>query len=228
MYDTYKPTGRTDDRPIVEFYADAKEDRHASLKAGYPQFRDVEMVKIRFPADRNRTLVRPALSEWKKVQGKVVTYADRFPEQYQAFKAGQAPVVHGMPLKELPFLTEANRRMLRALEVYTVEQLASLEGQPLKNLGMNGREMKEAAAAFLAKAKGSAVDVQMAAEIAALKRQIETMQAQPAQPAPTDAYAGLSDDDLKAKIKEKTGEAPRGNPRRETLVRMLEETHEAA
>jgi hypothetical protein len=38
-----------------------------------------------------------------------------------------------------------------------------------------------------------------------------------------DGYEGMSDDELKAAIAEKVGARPRGNPSRETLVRMLTE-----
>ena len=46
----------------------------------------------------------------------------------------------------LPFLTEASRAELRALNIYTVEALAAIDGQELKNLGHGGRDMKNKAA----------------------------------------------------------------------------------
>lgn len=241
LYETQVATGNKDDRSIVEFYTDAKEDKAASAKEGRPIYRDVEMVRIRFPADRQRTLVRPALAEWRKVNGQIVTYAQRFPEEYRRFKAGQAPVVHGMPLKEAPFLTEAQRRMLAALDVYTVEQLAGLEGQPVRNLGPNGREMVEKAKAFLETARGSADMTRLASENETLRRQLEALQqtvaglaaSQPAPAAkPGTPFEAMSIDELKAAIKAATGETPRGNPSRETLIRMATEVctevHEAA
>lgn len=241
LYDPHGTARAKDDRSIVEFFVDAKEDKAASAKEGRPIYRDVEMVRIRFPADRARTLVRPAHAEWTKINGQIVTYAQRFPEEYKRFKAGQAPVVHGMPLKEAPFLTEAQRRMLLALDVYTVEQLAGLEGQPLRNLGPNGRDMVEKAKAFLATARGSADMTRLASENEVLRRQVEALQQTVAelaasQPAPADKpgtpFDAMTDDQLKAAIKEATGQTPRGNPSRETLIRMATEVctevHEAA
>ena len=235
MYQPYAAP-KNDDRPIVEFYADAKEDLAASKKAGVPQFVDLEMIKIRFPADRNRTLVRPAHAEWKKERGNIVTYAMRFPEEYKRFKAGQAPVVRGMPLSEATFLTEAQRRMLRALEVYTVEQLSSLEGVPLKNLGQNGRQLQQAAAAFLDTARGTADTVRLASENEQLRHDMELLRQQVAQfgkqasPAPqaSSAFDAWEDELLKEFIAEKTGAKPRGNPSHATLVQMAEELSKEA
>ena len=36
-----------------------------------------------------------------------------------------------------------------------------------------------------------------------------------------DPYEGMSDDDLKAAIKDKSGQGVRGNPSRATLIRMM-------
>ena len=233
MYQPYAPQ-KKDDRPIVEFYADAKEDPAASKKEGRPQFMDVEMVKIRFPADRNRTLVRPAHAEWKKERGQIVTYAMRFPDEYKRFKAGQAPVVRGMPLAEATFLTEAQRRMLRALDVYTVEQLASLEGLPLKNIGQNGRQLQQAAAAFLEASRGGADVVRLASENEQLRHEMDLLRQQvanistPTHQKPPSAFADWEDELLKEFIAEKQGRKPHGNPSHATLVQMAEELSKEA
>ena len=59
---------------------------------------------------------------------KQITYAERFPHQYQQFKAQAAQTKSGTPLDYAPFLTEARRAELRAQNVYTVEQLAAIDG----------------------------------------------------------------------------------------------------
>lgn len=205
--------------PNVRFYMDEKEDKAETHKKGILSFRSVEMCEIRFPADRQRTLVRPAHAEWKKIGGKKVTYADRFKDAYARFTAGQAPVVNGMPLAELGWLNGATRKTLNALGVYTVEQLASLEGTALSNLGMGGRELKEKAKAFLDNARDASTSVRLAAEVESLRAELERMKATPAQT----GFAAMSDDELKELIAAKTGSRPRGNPSHETLVRMASE-----
>jgi hypothetical protein len=72
-----------------------------------------------------------------------ITYAERWPRQYQQFKAKTAQTKEGTPLDYLPFLTEGKRAELRALSIYTAEALAEQDGQPLKNLGMGGRDLKK-------------------------------------------------------------------------------------
>lgn len=217
-FDQYGQPKQDKNLPIVRFYNEAAHLEDVSKKEGRPVYRDMEMVSIAFPADRQRSLVRPALSVWKKVEGRPVTYAERFPEQYARFKANQPQIVEGTPLSEAPFLSEAQRATLRALNVHTIEQLASLSGQPLKNLGPTGLAQQQAAEAYLANAKGSANVTALADENARLKATLAQMSTAGADPRAK--YAETSDDKLKELIKEKTGEAPRGNPNRATLIRM--------
>lgn len=225
-YDAYGQPVEDKNLPVVTFYADAIHDEGASKREGRPIYRDQELVKIQFPADRQRSLIRPAHAEWKKIKNQKVTYAERFPEQYKRFKADEPQMVEGTPLKEAPFLTLAQRASLKALNVYTVEQLASLDGQPLKNIGGGGRAMQQAAVAYLDNAKGSADVTRLADENEKLRQTIEAMKAQPAV-IPASPFADMSDGDIKAFIKDKSGAAPRGNPSRETLVRMALEVQPA-
>lgn len=220
-FDQYGQPAQDKNLPNVTFYNEARHDPAASKREGRPIYHDVEMVNIAFPADRQRTLVRPAKSEWKKIKGEIVTYVDRFPEQYRRFKANEPQLIEGTPLSEAPFLTAAQRATLKALNVHTVEQLASLQGQALKNLGAGGLAQQQAAAAYLENAKGTANVTAQAEEIARLKTSIEALSAQGSDPRMK--FVDMGDDKLKDFIKEKSGAAPRGNPSRQTLVRMAVE-----
>lgn len=215
--------------PIVVFFSDTKEDKRASHEAGRPVFKDVEMVKITFPADRQRTLVRMAHSSAmvfdergrrsRRVNGKQVSYAELYRDQYRAFKANEAPSVKGTPLSEAPFLTEGKRRTLKALEIYTIEQLSAVNPG---SLGMGGVEMVEQAKAYLANAAGSADVTRMASEHAAMKAELEQLRAE--RLAAAQGQSELTDDQLKERIAELSGAGkPRGNPSRETLLSMLAE-----
>lgn len=226
QFDQYGQPREDKNIPIVIFSIDTQPDPVASEREGVPMFKEVEMVTIAFPADRQRTLVRPAKSVWKKVGGQPITYIDRFPDQYKRFKANQPQIVEGTPLSEAPFLTEATRATLRALSVYTVQQLASLQGQALKNIGPLGLQWQQQAVAYLETAKGAASTVAMAAELATLRQTVADLSASGADPRAK--YAETSDDKLKDLIKERTGDAPRGNPSRATLIRMAIETEAGA
>lgn len=220
-----------DDKLVALFKTISEKDEAESKKAGRPIFRDVEAVEIRSPGDRLRVGVYPAhsFSHWEvdreSGEQRQVTYAERFSAQYRAFKERRHQVQSGTPLEELPFLTQAKRSELKALSIYTAEQLAALDGQNLKTLGMGGRELKNQAQAYLDAASGSANAVRIAAENAALRERIAALEAEVSggdAPKPS-GFDAMSDDDLKAYIKNASGSAPRGNPSHATLVRMAEE-----
>lgn len=163
----------------VTFRNHTVQDEQASKQAGRPIFIDHEVCDITFPANPKTKATFPAhdpepnaTRESVKDGGPEVTYAELYNKQYLAFKEGTVQPTSGTPLTEAPFLTEAKRRELRALHVHTVEQLASLDGNPLKQLGMGGRELKNQAQAYLDKAAGSADVTNLAAQVAALTAQL--------------------------------------------------------
>ncbi len=227
----------------VEFFTDTNENPVKSQAAGRPIFDQKEMVRIRFVGDNKNVLVAPANqgSIQDKATGRRLTYIDRFPEHYAAFKRGQTDYIgDGTPLSELPFLTEAKRKELQALNIHTAESLAQLDGAPLQRLGMGGRELKNKAQAYMDRANGSAGVTKLASENAALKEQLENMQAQMnalaakvsaapvAAPVVEDDVSGSqfndwADDDMKAFIKDAKGQGVRGQPSHATLVRMCDE-----
>lgn len=203
-----------------------------SKEAGRPIYDDMEICEIRTAGDRNSVKVFPAheVSHREELEdggyGDEVTYAMRFADQYRRFKDGHTQSQTGTPLEECPFITQAKRFELKALNVHTAEALASLDGTPLKQLGIGGRELKNQAQAYLDNAKGSADVTRLAQENEALKRRIADMQRDAVKAAPADApesFEAMSDDELKSFIGEKTGSRPRGQPSHETLVRMAKE-----
>jgi len=167
--------------PVFKIHTVQNEAR--SRDKGRPQFDDLEIVEIRMAGNKQTVGVFPAHEVWKwedKPDGsrEPVTYAMRWPDIYQKFKANEAQVQSGTPLSEAPFLTQAKRYELKALNIHTVEALAALDGTPLKTLGIGGREMKTQAQAYLAKAEGSAVETRLAAENEDLRQQLADLQTQ--------------------------------------------------
>lgn len=203
------------------FRADAVEDPEASREAGRPIYKNVEMVELRIAGDRYYQPVFPAHSFWRRIDGEDKTYAERWPEQYARFKANQVQFAEGTPLEELTFLDAAARMTLKSAKVYTAEALASIEGVNIKTLGMDGRRWQAQAQAYLAKARGAANEVAMAAELVALRERLARLEANPVTPA---VPPEPSLDDLKDIIQARTGQRPRGNPNRETLERLVKDT----
>lgn len=228
------------DRVVAIFKNQPRLDKGETKKQGRPIYRDVEVCEIRFAANRNTVGVFPAhaFAGWRSTpEGgqEEYTYAMKFPEQYKRFKAGQTQVADGTPLEELPFLTQAKRMELKALNVHTAEALAAVDGQELKNLGMGGRALKDQAQAYLDNASGTAKVTALASENEDLRKMVEDLQREMKSmkpDAPSDRteseFEDWEDDLIKEYIEEKTGSKPRGNPKHSTLVDMAEEVKRAA
>ena len=217
---------------FARFFNHTVENVAKSKEAGRPIFDEYEAVEIRFAANKQTVHVAPAHEVFKKERNfasgevKEITYAMAYNEQYLKFKAGEAQDQSGTPLSELPFLTASKRLELKALSIHTAEALAQLDGTPLKQLGMGGRELKNQAQAYLEKAAGTADVASMAARIAQLEAQLAAKVETPAAEAFDVTASPFKDweaEDIKNWIKEATGEAPRGNISHATLVKRADE-----
>ena len=212
------------DLVIPRFYNHTIENKAKSKEAGRPIFDDMEVVEVRFAGDRNKVSVFPATSICGQNQDedgdyRPITYAERWPEQYKRFKAKQTQIMEGTPVDELPFLTQGKRAELKALSIYTAETLAALDGQPLKNLGQGGRDLKNQAQAYLDRAAGTADVTGMAAKIAELQQMVEDLRADK----PVSEFEAWTDTQIKDWIEEKINERPKGNPSHATLVKRADE-----
>lgn len=215
----------------------------ASERAGYAVMEPREVVEVRFAGQRNFAPVFPADATWRREGNQNITYAERWADQYRAFKQGDPQEATGTPLESLKphGITPELISICRALKIYSIEALYALEGPGLKSLGMNGNRLKDAARAYMA---DRMTGKQAQDEIEALKAQIAALQAAgatvavPAEQTPPDAidaaveaadseFAGQSDDDLKAEIARMTGAKPRGTPSRKTLETSVRELRQA-
>jgi hypothetical protein len=173
----------------------------------------------------------------------------RFPDHYRKFKETGGNEASGTPLQNLPGLTAVQLSTLKALSIFSIENLASLEGQNIKNLGPQGHSLKQAAQKYLAAAGGRIGMTEVLAQLAASNARIEELSRMVAagrpepiaaaiDPAETFGYDGLTDalevafapdpeadprtdDELKEAIAAKHGSRPRGQPNRSTLLNML-------
>lgn len=195
-----------------------------------PVYELKEMVEIRFAANAQ---YRPKfgvdeMATINEETGAVVTWAEMFKDQYQQFLAGSAQEAEGTPLEELLSYgaSQANLSQCRALNIYSIEAMAHLEGAALKRAGMLGNTMKPLAKRYLEDRRDGANQQKENNE---LRRQLEELRAASA-PAASDEeaseeepsqYASLTDKEIKDRIADLVGQRPQGNPSRATLEQML-------
>lgn len=235
-------TRNPDDAVIAIFKSHAILNPAKTAAQGRPIFDDMEICEIRIAGSRNIAVFpSTAFSHWREDPETgaqtAVSYAERFAQQYRQFKSHDAQTKAGTPLTHVNFLTEARRAELRALNIYTVEALAHIDGQELKNIGQGGRELKNKAEEYLAEARTGAPNTALLAELEALKAKTALLEEDLARarskpvreaPSPNDPFADMSLEQLRDFIKEETGHAPAGNLNRKTLVRMATEAQQKA
>lgn len=201
-----------------------------TAKAGRPIFDDVEVCDVRFPGSRNYGTY-PALAHAGWMQDpytgeqRAITYAEKYNRQYQQFKAQLQQTKRGTPLSEAPFVTAGKCAELRAQNLYTVEALAAIEGSELKNLGIGGRELKNAAIEYMDHARRIAPDTQMAAKMEAAEARMKILEEDNAilknKLASGEAqFEAMSIEELRAYVTTQTGAAPHGSNNKKTLIRM--------
>jgi len=222
---------KEDEGLVATFKIHTTKNEQKSIEAGRPIYDDNEMCEIRVPGN-NDWCAYPAheisRSGWVRDPDtgelKTITYAERFSHQYHQFKARAEQTKAGTPLDYAPFLTDARRAELRAFNIYTMESLAAIEGQPLKNIGMQGREWKNKAQEYLDEAKQGVPNLQLMQQLEALKARNavleEDQKALTARQAAESEFDGMSAEALRDFIATNTGHTPQGTINRKTLIRM--------
>jgi hypothetical protein len=134
-----------DDRLGVQFFMQAVEDKERTLAEGRKCFKDREFIRIMVPGDRHNVTIRPV-----QVTGIMPTDDRmRFPRHYEAFQKKQEQKAHdGMPLKMWPAMPESTAVELEYINIFTVEQLATLADTYVGKLP-NGQKWKARAEEFL-------------------------------------------------------------------------------
>jgi len=239
------------------FYSEPIENRSLSEKEGRPIFETKTFVELKQPGDKLWTFVEEidgsgrSLAKRQDRNGHTVgeDYSERFPKEYAAFKRGEERAASGTPLDEWGMISRSRAAELKAQNVWTVEELSNIPDNLLQKLGMSTRAEREKARTFLDTAKAGANEAKLSAEVAELRAMIEAMRNTP-QPvvavgasAPSDlsdpqmgeisaprekTLDECTDAELKDFIRRETGETPRGNPSRETLMKRAAELAQSA
>jgi hypothetical protein len=161
---------------LVKFYMHAVKQGAASEKAGRDVYKDEEYVWIRFPGDKTKEIRRPV-----DLTGRNGNAPDneRWPKAYMAFKNSGIQVHEGTPLESFPPLGTSTVLNFKAMNIHTVEQLASVSDAVIHNLGTGALDLREKAKIWLKAATDAAAVTGLQSElkkrdedISALKEQI--------------------------------------------------------
>lgn len=144
---------------ILRFFYDTARNEAATQAEGRPIFDSVLFVDVITPGQKSSTPRFEIERVWAEQSIKALNLKDTsrksfrydaFREQIEKFKSDEkATDMAGTPLKQWPRIDRALAATMAAVNVYTVEQLAGISDQNLTYLGMGGRELREAARAFL-------------------------------------------------------------------------------
>ena len=153
---------------IPQFFTEAVKLEWKSRQEGRPIFEDREFVRIIIPGDR-RSMAVEAVNEG---------HQQRWPREYDAFRAGREAPLEGTPLSEWPvsLMSPARVQELAYFNLRTVEQLAAVNDAQLQGLGMGARELRERAKTWLeVAAKGAAPIERLVSRNEELTREIERL-----------------------------------------------------
>ena len=104
-----------DKRLMVTFHRGIEQNEAKSTEAGRPIHDDVDLITIRFPGQRDSVVAKADYG-----------YQQRFPVQWAQFKANAEQLGSGTQLSEVPWLTPAQIADMKAANIRTVEQLATM------------------------------------------------------------------------------------------------------
>lgn len=146
-----------------------------SKQEGRPIFEDRPFITMMFPGDKTKKIERFAILDQESA-GNGPTDPERFPRQWAAFQKNEAAPSMGLPVTEWPQITKSQAMELKAMNIHTVEAMAATPDGGLTWMG--ARDLREKAKAWIAAAKGHAIESKLAEENHQLQERLASMQAQ--------------------------------------------------
>ena len=177
-----------EERPAyVRFERRPMEDKAASIREGRYVAKDVDFALVTPPYSKD--CVEYKVEQWlinmeRNVRdGRIPEkWADQWKASYNSWKNGQEIPLSGTPIKGWGVLSPAQQATLIAMNCLTVEDLAIINDEGLRRIGMGAVELRDKAKNWLASMKvHGAVTVQLAAmeqENRNLATTVESLKAQ--------------------------------------------------
>jgi DNA-binding FrmR family transcriptional regulator len=167
------------DRPAyVTFHRVPVEDTAGSKEAGHYVAKDVDYVHIT-PA-YFKDVMKFKVTQWFDNMKRDIAagrmpqeWADAYKKQYEAWQNGQELPLSGSPIKGWGVISPAQQETLVRMNVLTVEDLARVNDEGIRRIGMGAIDLKNKAQAWLNSINdhGSVV-----MENASLKKQVSTLE----------------------------------------------------
>jgi len=165
--------------PFIRFERRPVEDKAASAAAGHYVARDVDYALITPPYSKDVLIkkVDAWLAQLKAdVSSKRIPQAwvDAQRKAYDYFTKGQELPLDGTPIKGWGMISPAQQETLVKMHVLTVEQLAAMNDEGVRRVGIGAIDLKNKASAWLKNIKKAGAST---LEIAALKKENENLKA---------------------------------------------------
>lgn len=168
-----------DDRPAyVRFERVAVENKAASLEAGHYVAMDVDMALITPPYSKD--VMKYKVKAWFSIleqdvrNGRIPqSWLDRYKEAYAAFQKGQDLPLTGSPIKGWGIISPAQQETLIKMSVLTVEDLAAMNDEGIKRIGMGAIDLKNKAKAWLSQLNNTGA---LALQMAELQKQFANLE----------------------------------------------------
>lgn len=160
------PRNKMDVRLFKQFYKRAVLNRVRSAEAGRPIFDEVDYIRIIVPGSKDILDVEADAQ-----------YITRFAKEWEKYQAKQQVAVTGTPLEAWPALGVGMVAELKALNIFTVEQLASVSDGVTGKL-QAGQQLKQRAQAFLDAAVADSQNSKLTEQLEQQNSIIASLQAQ--------------------------------------------------
>lgn len=171
----------------VRFERIAKEDKAASLREKTYVARDLDIALITPPYSRD--VFKQEVGDWFRQLKKDVTeekipptWLEHYQKQYDAWLKGQELPLDGTAIKGWGVISPAQQETLLRVNILTVEDLAGINDEGVRHIGMGAIELKNKAQAWLSQLKDKGpLTIEMAAikaENSDLRTQVDTLAGQ--------------------------------------------------
>lgn len=174
-----------EERPAyVQFERRAIEDKAASIRDGVYRAKDVDFALVTPPYSKD--CVEQKVDQWlanmerNLRDGRVPeSWVIQWKDAFKRWKEGQEIPINGTPIKGWGLISPAQQSTILGINCRTVEDLATINDEGIRRLGMGAIELRDKARNWLASMKDhGAMSMKMTAieqENRVLKSSLETM-----------------------------------------------------